>query len=144
MRRRHARPSFLLRLPAGLREQPGWVFIGLMIALVGLGYATGFTESAIVRAVGETGMRVWGWSLLISGGLVVVGTIRAGVALEKLALRVLTCNMIVYGGWLLSITSARKAAMTLGLALLLAVTAELRVLQLRALIKRADSWVSDD
>lgn len=115
-----------------------------MIALVGLGYATGFTESAIVRAVGETGMRVWGWSLLISGGLVVVGTIRAGVALEKLALRVLTCNMIVYGGWLLSITSARKAAMTLGLALLLAVTAELRVLQLRALIKRADSWVSDD
>lgn len=141
---KHIRKPLISRVPRGLREQPGWVFIGVLMMLVGLGYVTNYTESTIVNAVGVTGMRIWGTSLFLTGCLLILATIRAKVALEKLALRILSCNMLMYGGWLLSVTSFRRVAMTVVLALLLAVTAELRVIQLRMLMTRADQWVSDE
>lgn len=132
-----ARLPLLMRLPRGLREQPAWVFIGIMVALVGVSYMTGFTESSISHAIGHRGLQVWGTFLALSGFGVVYATVAGSPVLEKLALRILSLCMLVYTGWLLTAVDFKRAAMTLVLALILVTLAEIRVAVLRALFRSA-------
>lgn len=136
---KNARPRlpWIMRLPQGLRDQPAWVFIGFLVGLSGISYLMGLTESSISQAVGTTGLRVWGACLALSGFGVVYATIRARPVAEKLALRLLSLCMLVYGGWVLTIVDIRRAAMTLVLVLVLVVLAEIRVAVLRALFRSA-------
>lgn len=137
MRGQHRKP-LMMRIPVGLREQPAWVFIGILFLSSGVGYLTGFTESNITHALGATGLRVWGGVLTLSGMLLIVATLRARPALEKLALRILTCNLIAYAGWLLAIVPIRRATTTVILSTALILIAEVRVLHLKLLIRSAE------
>lgn len=135
MPRKSLRKPWIMRLPGGLREQPAWVFIGLLIGLAGLGYVTGLSDSSIKQAIGEVGLRVWGTVLMLSGFAVTVATVRARPALEKLALRVMSICMLAYMGWLLTIVDFRRAAMSLVLVLVLVGLAEIRIGFLKLLLQ---------
>lgn len=135
---RHARkPPLLYRAPRGLREQPAWVFIGALIFLVGFSYLTGFTDSVITIAIGETGLKIWGGLLALSGLSVTTATISGRPAFEKFSLRVMTCTLLMYAGYLLTVVSVRDAAMTTVLTVLLCGLSELRVWHLKMLMVRA-------
>lgn len=121
------KPSWVARLPPGLREQTGWIFIGLMVTLVGLGYATGLTTSAVQQAIGGIGLRVWGGFLATSGTLVIWATLKQIAAHEKLALRLLACCLGAYACWLPIVVPWRNASMTIILSIVLIVLAEIRV-----------------
>lgn len=131
------RLPWVMRLPRGLREQPAWVFIGLLVGLSGVSYLTGVADSSVSRAIGETGLRVWGGFLAFSGFSVLWSTLVADPVLEKLALRIMSLSMLVYGGWVVTIIDIRRAVMTLALTLILSGLAEIRVGVLRALLKAA-------
>lgn len=133
-----SKPPLIMRLPRGLREQPAEVFIGVMVALVGLAYATGFSNSVIAREMGPQWQLVWGFILMTVSLVRVFATIRAKPAFERLALRAFTCTLLVYTGWLMTITSLRNATLTIIFAIVLAGLAEIRVWLLKAIINRAD------
>jgi hypothetical protein len=137
---RHKRRAWVSRLPTGLRDQPAWVFIGFLIGVVGLTYVAGISESSISRAVGVNGLRVWGAFLMCSGFGVVWATIGASHALERLSLRLLSICLLVYSGWLLTVVSWQRAAMTLALTVVLVLLAEIRVAVLKALMRVAEEW----
>lgn len=132
------KPPLILRLPLGLREQPAWVFIGVLIFLTGLSYLSGFTESMISHAIGDVGLRVWGGILSLAGFLLVWATVAARPALEKLSLRIMSCSLAAYAGYLLTVTSFKRAAMSVVLTLLLIGIAEIRAWSLTALIRRSE------
>jgi hypothetical protein len=127
-----------MRLPAGLREQPAWVFIGVLVGLVGLSYVTGFTESSIAQAVGVNGLRVWGAFLTLSGFGVVWATVAADRALERLSLRVLSICLLVYSAWLMTVVDWRRAVMTITLTVILVLLAEIRIAVLNSLFRTAE------
>lgn len=133
--RPNPRLPLILRLPRGLREEPAWVFIGLLVGLVGASYLIGFSESSISVAVGPSGLQLWGGALAFSGFAVVYATIRARPALEKLALRLLSVCMFLYGGWLPLVIGPRRAAMSIALTLILIALAEIRVAVLKLLLR---------
>lgn len=132
------KPPLILRLPVGLCEQPAWVFIGSLIFLTGLSYLSGFTESMISHAIGTVGLRVWGGILSLAGFLLVWATIAARPSLEKLSLRIMSCSLAAYAGYLLTVTSFTRAGMSVVLTLLLIGIAEIRVWSLTALIRRSE------
>lgn len=134
-----AKPPLTMRLPRGLREQPAWVFIGSLLFLVGLGYLTGFTHSMIAEAIGQAGLRVWGGILSLSGGLLIAATVLARPAMEKLALRCMSLTLLAYAGYLLTVATYERAAMTVVLAVLLIGLAEFRVMTLKALIRQSEA-----
>lgn len=119
--------SWVMRLPRGLAEQSGWIFIGALIFLVGLGYLTGLTTSAVQEAIGTGGLRVWGGFLAFCGAFVVWATLKQNAAHEKLALRLLSMCLIAYGAWLPLVVPWRNASMAIILSLILVVLAEIRV-----------------
>lgn len=123
------------RLPRGLREQPGWVFIGLLVGLAGVGYLTGLGQSNITEAVGTTGLRIWGGFLALAGFGVVYATMAAKPALEKLALRWLSLCMFVYTGWLMTVAPLSRLAMTTVLVAALIGFCEIRVATLKWLLR---------
>lgn len=131
------KPPLIMRLPRGLREQPAWVFIGVLLTFSGLTYALGLAESAIVKAIGECGLRVWGVALMLSGVLLVTAVVKARPSLEKLALRTMTCTLMVYAGYLLLVAPFERVIMSVVLVIILCGLAEFRVMHLRALIVRA-------
>lgn len=135
---------WIMRLPRGLREQPAWVFIGVLVTLGGLGFVTGVTESSVSQAIGTTGLRIWGALLLISGLGVLSATLSARPALEKLALRVLSLCIFVYAGYLLTIVDWKRAAMNVVLCGVLIGLAEIRIATLKALYRLAENWQNDD
>ena len=126
--------SLLTHLPLGLREQSGWAFIGGMITLVGLSYATGVATSAIEQAIGSTGLKFWGLSLTFTGTFLTVATVRRKKSLEKLSLRLLSLNTLLYGAWLLTVAPIDRALFTLLLAVILGIACELRVANLNFLL----------
>lgn len=133
---RHRQRPLIDRVPLGVREQPAWIFIGVMFVLVGLGYVTGTAQSMLSEAIGETGLKVWGSSLMLSGLLLIVATARARPSMEKLALRIMSSNIFAYAGWLLAVIPWNRAATTVVLSGSLIVLAEFRVMHIRALMKR--------
>lgn len=130
--------SWVTRLPMGLREQPGWIFIGLMVALVGLSYAFGVSTSTVAEAIGEKGLRWWGVFLTVTGSLVTYATWCAKPALEKMALRWLVFALLSYSAWLITVIDARRAVMTIVLTLILIVLAEVRVGVIKLMIALAE------
>lgn len=134
---RAGKPPLLLRVPLGLREQPAWVFIGILIFLVGLSYLTGFTNSIITEAIGDIGLKVWGGLLALSGLLVTWATIVAKPVMEKFSLRIMTCTLLMYAGYLATVVPVRDAAMTTVLTILLSGLSEFRVAHLRFLLIHA-------
>lgn len=133
---RHRQRTMYSRVPIGVREQPAWIFIGVMFVLVGLGYVTGTTKSMLTEAIGTVGLHIWGTSLVLSGLLLIVATTRARPSLEKFALRVLSANIFAYAGWLLTVVPWNRAATTVILSSSLIVLAEFRVMHLRNLMTR--------
>lgn len=131
---------WIMRLPRGLREQPAWVFIGVLVALSGLSFLFGLSQSSISEAVGPTVLRVWGAFLFLSGSGVVASTLAARPALEKLALRVLSLCMGVYLGWLLTVVEFSRAIMGVVLGAVLIGLAEIRIAVLKSLFRVSDRW----
>lgn len=132
------RPPLITRLPRGLREQPAWVFIGVLLFLSGLGYLTGFTQSMITDAIGSTGLKVWGGVLASSGALLVAATMLARPSLEKLALRTMSLTLIAYAGYLMTVASLQRIAMSVILTVILVGLAEFRVMTLKVLIRQSE------
>ncbi len=126
----------MMRLPLGVREQPAWIFIGFMVSLVGFGQTTGLLDSSVSQAVGHIGLKAWGATLMLSGVLVMVATVKGRPSLERLALRLLTCNLVTYLGWLLVVAPFQRAATTVILAVCLAVVCETRVWHLKGVIRQ--------
>ncbi len=118
---------WIMRLPTGVRQQPGWLFIGLLVFLSGLSFMLGVTTSTIQEAIGKTGLRGWGAFLAVTGLLVVYATWRAKPSLEKMALRWLILSVLSYASWLLTVVSWRQSVMSVVLSLILCVLAEIRV-----------------
>ncbi len=135
---RHQRASPITRVPLGVREQPAWIFIGVMFMVVGVGYATGGAQSMLTEAIGTVGLRLWGGSLVATGLLLVMATAKAKPSLEKLALRILSTNLFAYAAWLLTVVPFQRAGTTIILSGSLIVLAEFRVMHLRQLIKRTE------
>ncbi len=119
--------SWVMKLPVGVREQTGWLFIGFMVTLVGLSYLTGVTSSVMKEAIGPNGLRVWGGWLFLTGLLVMWATWKHNAAHEKMALRLLALCMVSYVGWVLTVVPWRDAGMTIGLGFVLIGLAEIRV-----------------
>lgn len=129
----------IMRLPKGLIEQPAWVFIGFMLAFSGITFVTGYAESTVSRAIGEIGLRVWGAILTITGVLIVAAMIKGKASLEKLALRFMTCTLMAYSGYLLTLVPFKRAGLSAVLVVVLCVAAEFRVMHLKALMSRAST-----
>ncbi len=127
---------WIMRLPQGVREQPAWIFIGLLLSLVGLSYATGVTTSSISQVITTVGLRVWGSILFIAGLMVIMSVVRAKVAFEKFALRIMSMVLFCYVGWIVTAIDWKRAAMTVALGLIVICSAEVRIaflkLQLQA------------
>lgn len=115
-----------MKLPRGLREQPGWVFIGAFCALVGLSYFVGFSESMVAAALDPLWIRVWGAGLFVTGATIVYATSRRNRPLERLSLRLLAVGLLVYMGWILTVVPGR-ATMTVFTCLSLIVSSQIRV-----------------
>lgn len=128
--------SWVMRLPPGLRNQPGWIFIGTLCFLAGLSYVIGIAESTSVTRVLDQGyLRAWGGTLGVSGLLVVVSTWASNTALERMSLRFLSLSFLVYMGWILVAIPWNRAVFTVIMGLALVVLAEIRVAVLTAVLK---------
>jgi hypothetical protein len=127
---------WVMRLPGGLRDQPGWVFIGTLAFLAGLSYLTGLAEStSITRVLDPKWLRVWGGCLCLAGGLVAVSSWVANKALERMSLRFLSLSFLVYMGWILAALPMTRAVFTVTMGLALVVLSEIRVGVLTAVLR---------
>lgn len=118
--------ALVLKMPRGFREQPGWIFIGTMCALVGLSYLLGISQSTITAALNPAWLKVWGAGLSLTGATIVYATGMANRPLERLSLRLLAVGLLVYMGWILAVVPSR-ATMTVFMCLSLIVTSQIRV-----------------
>lgn len=121
---RHA--GLVLRLPRGFREQPGWIFIGSLCALVGLSYMLGVSQSSITQALNPAWLKVWGAGLCLTGVAIAVATATVNRPLERLSLRLLAVGLLVYMGWILAVVPA-KSTMMVFMCLSLIVFSQIRV-----------------
>jgi hypothetical protein len=128
--------SWVMHLPHGLREQPAWVFIGLLTAVTGLSYLFGLSQSSTVTRILQEGwVRGWGGFLFVSGTLVVISTIMSNKPLERLALRFLSLGFLVYLGWVLAVIPPTKAMVTVVACLSLVGLSEIRVAVLKVVLR---------
>lgn len=107
-----------------------------MMLVSGVGYASGTAKSMVTEAIGKHGLQSWGVSMMFTGGLLIVATAIARPTLEKLALRILSCDLFAYIGWVLAVIPFNRAASTVFLGGSLIALSEFRVWHLGALIKR--------
>lgn len=119
--------AWVTKLPKGLREQPGWVFIGVLVALTGVSFLTGLSTSVVTQAIGHTGLRLWGSFLALSGLLTAIASWRGKPSLEKMALRWLAFSVLAYVLWLVTVVPIERSLMSFMLGIILAVMAEIRV-----------------
>lgn len=125
-----------MRLPGGLRDQAGWVFIGALAFLAGLSYLLGIAEStSITKVLDPTWLRVWGGFLCLSGGLITWSTAVANKAVERMSLRFLSLGMLVYIGWILLAVPISRAVFATFVNLALIGLAEVRVAVLSAVLR---------
>ncbi len=131
-----ARNSWVMRLPRGLRAQPGWVFIGMLCSITGLSYLSGLAQSTnIARILNENFLRTWGGFLFVSGTLIVGATLAENRPLERLALRFLSLGFFVYTGWILTALPLTRATLTVALCVCLIVLSEIRVAVIKVILK---------
>lgn len=116
-----------MRLPRGFREQPGWIFVGALCALVGMSYFLGISESTITQSLNPTWLRLWGAILCLTGIMIVGATSTTNRPLERLSLRLLALGLLVYMGWILAVVGFQRAGMVMFMCLSLIVTSQIRV-----------------
>lgn len=133
MKPRHK--SWVMRLPRGIREQTGWLFIGAMTAISGLTYLLDFSTSIIAQFVDKIWLQAWGGFLFVTGILLVIATSMANRPLEKLALRFLSLGILIYMGWVVAVAPIDRAAITMFLCVAFMIVAEVRVAVIRILLK---------
>ncbi len=134
-----------MRLPGGLREQPGWIFIGTLCVLAGLSYLTGLAESTtLTRVLDPLWVRAWGGYLGVAGALVTYSTWVSNKPLERMSLRFLSLGFFIYMGWLLAILPPSRAALTVAMSLALFVLAEIRVAVLKMAMRPLPPMPSEE
>lgn len=121
------KPPWIMRLPRGVRERPSWVFIGSILALVGLTYALGISQSRVAESIGGIGLKAWGSILCASGVGIIVATFKNAVAFEKLAQRFAQLSILAYVAYVSISVDITQAAMTLALGAILLATCEIRI-----------------
>lgn len=121
---RHSK--IVMKLPLGVREQPGWIFIGVLCALVGLSHVLGISQSTVTQQLDRVWLTAWGAGLFIAGVLIVHSTARQNRPLERLSLRLMAIALVVYMAWILMVVPER-AGMTVFMGLALVVTSQIRV-----------------
>lgn len=126
---------WVFRLPPGLREQPAWVFIGTLVALVGLSYLLGFSSSSVTLVISELWLRVWGGVLFVAGTLVLLGTIRANKPLEMMALRIQSVCLLLYTVWVISAVGISRATLTIMLCVILVLLSEIRIAVIKVILR---------
>lgn len=126
------RKSWVMRLPHGVRQQAGWIFIGIMCFLVGLSYLLGVSQSTVTRELDPRWLRGWGGFLCVAGILIVVSTATINKPLERLALRFLSLGVFVYTGWLLATVPLDRVGFVAFIGIALIGLAEIRVAVLKA------------
>lgn len=125
--------TWVMRLPRGVREQPGWVFIGLMSTVTGISYLTGLASSASITSIlNPVFVRAWGGFLLLAGVLVAVSTAISNRPLERLSLRLLSLGIIIYLGWILTVVPLSRSMVVLTLGASLAGLCEVRIAFLKS------------
>lgn len=130
------RRSWVMVLPTGLREQPGWVLMGVLAAATGLSYLFGISSSPTVsKVLSEGWIQGWGGFLFVAGSLVVYSTMAANRPLEKLSLRFLSLGFLVYLAWVLTVIPPTRAMVTVVTCLTLVGMAEIRVAVLKVVLK---------
>jgi hypothetical protein len=125
--------DYLLYLPLGFREQSFQVYMGVMISLVGVSYITGFGTSTVEQAIGNGGLRFWGISLIVSGTLLAIATVKEKIELEKFSLRLLSINILMYAGWIIVVAPFDKAFLTIVLSTALVLSCEVRIIKINTL-----------
>lgn len=123
--------NLVMKLPRGVREQPGWVFIGSFLALVGASYLIGFSQSTVTLHLDPAWLHIWGAGLSITGIVIAYATASQNRPLERLALRLLAAGLLVYMGWVLAVVPA-KSTMTVFTCVSLIVSSQIRVAVLGA------------
>jgi hypothetical protein len=127
------------RVPIGIQLGGGWLFVGILTSLTGLGFLTGITEStSITRVLNHEWLQVWGGVLLVAGILLCVAISLSKAALEKLALNLMCVALLVYGGWISSAVPIDKTGITLILIIGFVTLAQVRVAVIRKLLKPKD------
>lgn len=124
-----------MRLPTGVREQPGWIFIGAFCALAGFTYLLGISESNIAEVLGSIGLQVWGGFLCLSGLMVVGSTWATNRPLERLSLRFLSLGLAAYTAWVILAVPFTKATLTIVLCGCLIGMSEIRIAVIKSALK---------
>lgn len=127
--------TWVMKLPRGLREQPGWVFIGTLSFLSGLSYMLGISESTITQVINERWLQVWGGFMGLAGVLVVIGTVTVYRPLERLALRFLSLGLLMYMGWILVAVPFEKATIVIGMCISLIALSEIRAAVIKSILR---------
>jgi hypothetical protein len=135
--------AWILKLPQGVREQSGWIFIGILVALSGIGYMVGIAKSAVTEAIGPAGLQGWGAFLAVTGCLVTYATWRAKPSLEKLSLRWLAFSLLAYGSWLIVAIPIALAVMPVTLITILVGLAEIRVGYIKLMLSLVTHYGGD-
>lgn len=138
-----SRKSWVMKLPHGIREQPGWIFIGTMCFLAGLSYLFGVSESAITRELDEEWLRGWGGFLSLAGLLVVISTGTSNRPLERLSLRFLSLGVLVYTGWILATVPLQRVTFVAFMGIALIGLSEIRVAVHKAVLKPLSKSVKE-
>lgn len=124
------------RVPVGVQLNGGWLLVGTIMFMSGLGFASGVTESTtITKLMGDTAIHVWGGVLMTSGALLGVAIWFSRVALEKLALNLMSIALSVYGAWLAAAVPFSRTGLTITLLIIFVGLAQIRVAVLRRLLR---------
>lgn len=138
------RRTLMSYVPMGVQLNGGWMFVGVISALTGMGFATGIAESNSVTSVlNPVGLQVWGGVLMLAGILLCVGVAMGRLALEKLSLHFLSVCLVMYGGWILQAVPLGKTGITTALIVVLVVLAQIRCYVVRRLINMQPSKYYD-
>lgn len=129
------RMPWILRLPAGVRNNPAWIFIGSFFMISGFTLVTGVGGSPTVKAVlPPYFMNIWGALILLGGGGLIYATIKADILLERLLLRTLSISLVVYLVWIIGAAGIGRSIVSTALGLTLVVIFEIRVAVIKQLI----------
>ncbi len=135
---REPRRSWVSRLPLGIQEQAGWLFIGILFFLSGLTYALGISESTVVtKAIGPTPLHFWGVGLAFGGGLLSYAIIRSRIVMERLALRFSSISILVFLGFVIVSVPVINAVFSVALGSSLVLLMEIRAAVIKDLLRVA-------
>lgn len=126
---------WIFYLPRGIQANPAGVFIGMMLAIVGLAGFLGLAEpTTITKALPFWFYTAWAFSLIPMGIGLVIGVIKRDQLWERFTSRSLSILIGVYALWALSAVGPGRAAVTLAFAMILMFVLEVRIGVINVLI----------